>query len=225
MLDFTSMVYLGLHHPAHALQQWNRLTTGVPAAFEEPPQARCWARRLAALTGCESAVLAPSTLHLFWDLPSLVGPRAALLVESGTYEIGRWGVERCASHGMPVQTFAHHDPEALRRALMRCPTGRRPVAIVDGLSPAEDDSTPLEAYGAHVARYGGRLLIDDTQALGILGARPDAQMPYGYGGGGSLRFYGLNGPHVLVIASLAKGLGVPLALLAGSRHHRFVCRG
>jgi 8-amino-7-oxononanoate synthase len=42
-------------------------------------------------------------------------------------------------------------------------------------------------------------------------------MPYGEGGGGSLRWSGLSDPDVLVYSSLAKGLGVPVAVLAGSR--------
>ncbi len=216
MPDFSCALYLGLRHAASTLRPWAQLTTGVPSALAEPPEARRLASRLAALCGRETALLAPSTLHLFWDLPALLGPGATVLVESGSYAIGRWGAERAASGGTPVRTFAHHDPGSLRRALARCPPGRRPVVIADGLTPA-DGPGPLGAYAEQAAGCGGRLLIDDTQALGILGARPDAGMPYGRGGGGSLRFHGLDAPHVLVIASLAKGFGVPLALLAGTR--------
>jgi 8-amino-7-oxononanoate synthase len=216
MLDFSSALYLGLRHPASALRPWAQLTTGVPSALDEPLQTRRLAGRLAALCGCESALLAPSTLHLFWDLPALLGPRALVLVESGSYAIGRWGAERAASRGTPVRTFAQHDPGALRRALSDCPAGRRPVVVVDGLTPAKGPG-PLLAYAEHAARFGGRLVIDDTQALGVLGGAPNTAMPYGRGGGGSLRFHGLNASHVLVIASLAKGFGAPLALLAGAR--------
>jgi len=216
MLDFSSALYLGLRHPASTLRPWAQLTTGVPSALDEPAEARRLASRLAALCGCESALLAPSTLHLFWDLPVLLGPRATVLVESGSYAIGRWGAERAAAGGTPVRTFAQHDPGALRRALLSCPAGRRPVVIVDGLTPGEGPA-PLAAYAQQVARFGGRLVIDDTQALGVLGVAPGAPMPYGRGGGGSLRFHGLDAPQLLVIASLAKGFGAPLALLAGPR--------
>jgi 8-amino-7-oxononanoate synthase len=58
------------------------------------------------------------------------------------------------------------------------------------------------------------LLIDDTQALGILG-EPAPGTLYGSGGGGSLRNAGLGGESVLIVASLAKGFGVPVAILAG----------
>ena len=46
---------------------------------------------------------------------------------------------------------------------------------------------------------------------------PSRANPYGNGGGGSLRWHGTFGPHILVGSSLAKGFGVPLAVLSGSR--------
>jgi 8-amino-7-oxononanoate synthase len=66
-------------------------------------------------------------------------------------------------------------------------------------------------------------VIDDTQAFGILGdrSRPEAATlhasDYGSGGGGILRHAGAGGPDILLAASLAKGFGAPVALLAGSR--------
>ncbi len=62
-----------------------------------------------------------------------------------------------------------------------------------------------------VRRFGGLLVIDDTQALGILGRNPGQDAPYGRGGGGSLRRANIQGPDILVGASLAKGFGVPIA--------------
>ena len=67
MIDFTSALYLGLHHPSWALRQWSQFTTGVPAALASPPDAQVVAKELAALQGCEWGLLGPSTLHLFWD--------------------------------------------------------------------------------------------------------------------------------------------------------------
>jgi 8-amino-7-oxononanoate synthase len=61
------------------------------------------------------------------------------------------------------------------------------------------------------------LVVDDTQALGVLGQFPSAAMPYGCGGGGSLRWSGIVRADALIFSSLAKGFGVPLAVLAGSR--------
>jgi 8-amino-7-oxononanoate synthase len=59
-------------------------------------------------------------------------------------------------------------------------------------------------------------LIDDTQAFGILGRSPSAAMPYGLAGGGTLRWLGVTDANVVLLTSLAKAFGAPLALLSGS---------
>jgi 8-amino-7-oxononanoate synthase len=74
----------------------------------------------------------------------------------------------------------------------------------------------MAAYLDSVRVYGGQLVIDDTQALGIYGHSERGNAPYGRGGGGSLRWHNIGGDEVVVIASLAKGLGAPMAVLAGS---------
>src|SRR5262249_48366799 len=45
---------------------------------------------------------------------------------------------------------------------------------------------------------------------------PGSADSFGLGGGGSLRRHGVDGTHVVLVSSLAKGFGVPMAVLAGS---------
>jgi len=61
------------------------------------------------------------------------------------------------------------------------------------------------------------LIVDDTQALGVFGHSPGREAPYGKGGGGMLAAGQISGPDVLVVSSMAKAFGVPVAVLAGSR--------
>jgi 8-amino-7-oxononanoate synthase len=217
MPDFTSALYLGLRHPAHALRPWGQLTAGVPSALREAAEARHAARRLAALIGCESAGVSPSTLHLFWDMPALLGERSVVLLEEGTYAVGRWGAERAGATGSQVVRFPHHSPRGLQRVLLRLGPRRRALIVADGVAPGDDARGPLKAYARLAERYGAALVIDDTQTLGVLGGGPDRGQPYGYGGGGSLRHHDLPRANTLMIASLAKALGVPLAVLAGPK--------
>lgn len=127
------------------------------------------------------------------------------------------GVERAAARGTPVRTFRHHDPDALRHQLKRgAQRGLRPVVVADGLCPACGGPAPIASYLEQVRSYGGYLILDDTQALGILGHRPELNAPYGKGGGGSLRWSHVHSPDVVIGSSLAKGFGVPVAVLAGS---------
>jgi 8-amino-7-oxononanoate synthase len=218
MLDFTSALYLGLRHESWTLAPWSRLTTGKPAALAPVPGSRGVAEKLAALQGCDAATLAPSTLHLFWDLFGMMTPSAAsIYVDSGAYPIARWGVERAAARGVPVKTFSHHDPDALRKQLeVDARLGRRPVVVADGLCPGCGGPAPVAAYLEQARAFNGRIVLDDTQALGILGYSPGRKSPYGEGGGGMLRWSNTTGSDVVVISSLAKGFGAPLAALSGS---------
>jgi 8-amino-7-oxononanoate synthase len=218
MLDFTSALYLGFRHPSASLGEWDALTLGRPAALQEPPEAAGLAAELAALQGCEAAALAPSTLHLFLDLFGILGgPDAVIYIEAMTYAIARWGVQCGASPDTPVCTFPSGDATALERLLCG-PVGRRrrPLIVCDALWPGSDRQPPLARYADLAARHRGYLVLDDTQGLGVLGACAGVSAPLGRGGGGSLRYHGLRGAHVIVGASLAKGFGVPMAVLSCS---------
>lgn len=205
--DFSSALYLGLRHPGAALDCWDALTLGMPAALREPPGALALAAALAALLGCRAACLLPSTLHLFWDLFGVLArERLAILVDGAAYPIARWGAERGAALGLPLEVFGAGDAAAAARLARRwLAAGRRPLILADGYSPAAGRAAPLAEYAGIAAAGAGYLLLDDTQALGVLGPR----------GGGTLALHGLGGPHIAVGASLAKGFGAPLAVLAG----------
>ncbi|MGR9108003.1 MAG: aminotransferase class I/II-fold pyridoxal phosphate-dependent enzyme [Gammaproteobacteria bacterium] len=216
-IDFTSALYLGMRHGSHELDPWEQLTTGVPAALREAPEAIEVARRVAQLQGCKQGILMPSTLHLFMDLFGVLAKnRISLHMDEGTYAIARWGALRATADGMAVRRFPHHDPETLMaqiRAQLRW--NKRPVVIADGFCPMCGKPAPIADYLAVVRGYGGLLVLDDTQALGILGRRPDLAPPYGRGGGGILEFSAQAGPDILVGSSLAKAFGVPVAVLSG----------
>jgi 8-amino-7-oxononanoate synthase len=218
MPNFTSALYLGLRHPSAALRPWSRLTTGVPAALATPPSQVTAAQEVAKLQGCEQATLSPSTLHLFWDLFGLwASEPVAIYLDSGAYPIARWGVERSKSLGVHVRSFPHHNSEALRQSIKKDALRRlRPLVVADGFCPGCGRPVPVASYLESVREFGGWMVLDDTQAMGILGQNPDSEAPYGRGGGGSLQWNNVSGPDILVISSLAKGFGVPVAVLSGS---------
>ncbi len=207
-LDFTSSLYLGLRHPSRALAAFPALTAGAPAAVTPPPGAAHLAAGLARLIGCEAATLGTSTLHLFVDLLPLLARRGMAVVMAGdVYPIARWSVDRARALGAPVIALPKGQPRQLDDAVRRLArSGRRAAVVTDGLAIPNSTPAPLAAYLQIVRSHGGLLVVDDTQALGLLG-----------GGGGSLRWHGIGGPEIVVVDSLAKGLGVPLAVLAGSR--------
>jgi 8-amino-7-oxononanoate synthase len=212
---FTSALYLGLDHASRTLPEWDRLTLGKPAALEEPPGAGKVENRLAALIGCERALLATSTLHLFWDLFGVLAKRNVnIFLDSGSYPIIRWGVERAGCSGTVVKSFRQHDPQDLNRAL-KSADGKPPVIVADGYCPGCSKPAPLAEYVAQAEAHGGFVVVDDSQALGIFG-RPAPSAAYGMGGGGSMQRAAINSDRLIIGSSLAKAFGVPVAVLAGS---------
>lgn len=207
--DFTSALYLGMRHAHASLAPWTALTLGKPSALERPPGEAELCAALAQLMDCDAACLMPSTLHLFWDLFHwLAAAPAALLIDSAAYPIARWGAARAAALGLPTAYFRHGATgQAANMARRWRQDGLRPVILADGYTPGDDAPPRLADYADIAERHGGLLLLDDTQGLGVLG--PD--------GGGALAAHGLGGAPVLAGASLAKGFGVPLAVLAGPR--------
>ena len=219
MTDYTSALYLGLRHAHAALSPWDALTLGAPAALREPEGAAGLALQIASLVGMEAAALWPSTLHLFWDvLGVLAGEGSALLFDGGAYPIARCGAAGAVLQGARPFRFEHFDPASLAEALSRSGGARGPrrIVVTDGFCPGCGRTAPLGDYVRLVEQAGGLLVVDDTQAIGVLGARPGPAAPYGEGGGGSLRIQGVCSEHVLWAASLAKAFGAPLAALAAS---------
>jgi len=218
MLDFTSALYLGLRHASASLDSWCALTLGRPAAVQEPPGAEPVAADLARMQGCEAATLLPSTLHLFRDLfRMLATAQTAIVVDAGAYPIARWGAETGVAQGALLRSFRHFDVDALELLVRRLvKVGRRVIVVCDGYCIGCASAAPVRAYADIVGRAGGLLVLDDTQALGILGHTPTCKRPYGLQGSGSLSWHRANEPHVIVGSSLAKAFGAPLAVLAAN---------
>ncbi|MBY5406351.1 hypothetical protein [Rhizobium leguminosarum] len=218
MPDFTSALYLGLRHGHASLRPWRQLTTGRPVALgpsRETDELEC---ALACFWGCEAVAVGPSTFHLFWDLFDMFADDdIAVHIDNGAYAIARWAVERVAGRGVPVRTFRSHDVGALRAAFASCPAKHLPLVVVDGLNPLNGRPAPLPDYLSLVRQGRGWLILDDTQALGILGKDPSPARPLGLGGAGVPAWFGLTCSRLIRVASLAKGFGVPLALIGGSR--------
>jgi 8-amino-7-oxononanoate synthase len=174
---------------------------------------------LAGLTGSERATVTRSTLHAFWDFGGMVPTSGRMIyLDAGAYPIARWGVDRAACRGVPCRTFPHHDSHGLARMVERdTRPGLRPIVVSDGWC-AGCGATPVSEYLDIARCHRGHLVLDDTQALGVLGCSPGPSHPYGRGGGGSLRLNWRGGPGVILIASMAKGFGVPLAFVGGEGH-------
>ncbi len=221
-LDFTSALYLGMHHPRSTLGEFASLTTGVPAALREPPGVGVVNRAVASLVGMDRALVFPSTLHLFSDIFFQAVDSSDLIVwDAGLYPIVQSALESAvARRGLQAICFAHHRPRALARVLLAQPPQRRTWIVTDGFCPGCGHAAPIAAYSKVAQHLAATLLIDDTQAIGIMGAHSSRIAPYGLGGGGTVRLTPPRHTSVVVAASLCKGFGAPLCIVAGTE--RFI---
>ena len=115
MLDFTSALYLGLLHPSASLAAVGRAHARAPGRRVSRPcgSSRRRARAPSGMRGGGPAALDAASL-----LGSVSGARSRSNgdpVDTGLYPIARWGAERAAGLGIPVQRFPHHDAAALER--------------------------------------------------------------------------------------------------------------
>ncbi len=216
--DFSFSLYLGLGHSSRELDGWAQLTTGFPAAFSEPGLSTQVGSSVARLQGLADGVAAPSSLHLFWDwFGRLEAHRDVVFFDEHLYQVGKSGVERAAGRGVKVVKFRHQCPGSLESAIGQfLKSGQRPVVVTDGWCPLCGKPAPLRDYLEILEAFEGLLVLDDTQAFGILGETPSNVNPYGWGGGGLLRYLNLQSNRVLCISSLAKAFGAPVAVLSGS---------
>ena len=174
--------------------------------------------KMAALQGCEAAIFATSTFQLFWDFFDLLsGEEVVIYLEEGTYPIVQWGVDRANYQGVAVSYFPRQNLEYLNFMLSQNLANKKRPVVVDGINSTKWHPSPLSDYLKAIEPFGGLLVVDDTQALGLFGHSSDSKAPFGYGGGGSLQWHVLESPNILLVSSLAKGFGVPIAVFSGSK--------
>lgn len=217
MIDFTSSLYLGMKHSSADLAPWQQLTTGVPSALFDPPQSKGLACQIANMQGLEYGLTAPSTLHLYHDLYSLLSKQAAVVfIDENIYPISKYGIEKVHLNKIPVYQFRHLDAAHLQELVVaKTVKLRTPVVITDGWCPQCGRPAPLNVYSEILKPFAGKIVIDDTQAFGVFGKRIGKEV-YGMGGGGILNWLNVNHLNVISIVSLAKAFGVPLAVISGS---------
>jgi 8-amino-7-oxononanoate synthase len=207
--DFTSALFLGQHHPSAGLRPWTEFTTGVPAVLRELPEAGELGALIAGRQQAEQGLVARSALHGILDiLQALPRPGDLLLVDGGAYPLTRWACTAAAARGVRVVTFPHHRPPAV------VPPGRTWL-VTDGWCQGCGTPAPLGAMRALAGASGGRVIVDDSLAFGVLGQR---YSDGGFGDGtGTARWQGLTHDGLVWLGSLAKAYGTPVTVLTGDR--------
>jgi 7-keto-8-aminopelargonate synthetase-like enzyme len=105
-----------------------------------------------------------------------------------------------------VYTFAHGEPEDLRRQLnAHLQPGQRPLVASDGIFPTFGKIAPLTDYLPLVEAYDGCLWVDDCHALGVLGSN----------GRGTYEHFGLRSERLYAGGTLSKAVGAHGGIITG----------
>lgn len=213
MLHFNRAHYLDMNpYPQQLTTQ--PVATGMPAVLYESVQERALAAQLAAMQGQTAAVLGVSTLHLFWDWFEWMRQTSVhVFMARDTYPFIQLLAKR-AFNAQRLQTF--RNMAELAQQLVRITATSAVMVVADSWSLRRNQPFAVNACLQLLAGRRAWLVLDDTQTLGLLGQNPSPQSPFGSGGGGILPWTGAAPEQVVLIASLAKALGTPVAVLSGN---------
>jgi glycine C-acetyltransferase/8-amino-7-oxononanoate synthase len=195
--------YLGLQgHPeltaaaAEALAKYGLSTATSRGGYGEHPVYSELEAQSSAFFGCE---------RLLYFASGYMG--AAILVQAVQHARDHFFIDESAHFSLwdaaalssaPLTPFKHCDPLSLAEHLLDdLEPGERPILLSDGLFPISGEIAPLTDYLELLRPLGGRLIVDDAHAVGVLGAH----------GRGSLEHFGIDDPSCQTTGTFNKALG------------------
>ena len=146
------------------------------------------------------------------------GPGTAIYVDAGAYPISRWGVERAALRGVPIRAFPHLDADVLRSRIDDdWSAGLRPLVVSDGVCGVRPRHSrpglPRRGTARRWPPRPGRHPSAGHSRTGCGAGRPVRSGRRRIAAPQQHRV-----PDVVLVASMAKGLGVPMTVIAGDRN-------
>jgi myxalamid-type polyketide synthase MxaB len=211
--DFASCNYLGLDlHPEvmaaipPALAEWG-VHPSWTRAVASPRLYDDLERELAAFVGAPTTLVFPSIslLHL-GVLPLLAGYDGVILKDTEAHHTIHEACLRAQANGAEWVNFPHSDLDDLAKKLARYRTGRTKIIATDGVYSMGSSHPPIVEYTRLAREYNALLYVDDAHGFGVIGEKPDADLPYGYRGNGMVRHLGLDyrKDRIVYVAGLSK---------------------
>jgi 7-keto-8-aminopelargonate synthetase-like enzyme/NADP-dependent 3-hydroxy acid dehydrogenase YdfG/acyl carrier protein len=196
--DFASCNYLGMDlHP--------EVINSIPAALDKWGVHPSWTRavaspglypeleqELADLLGAPETLAYPSIhlLHL-GVLPMLAGFNGVILKDNAAHHSIYEACLRAQADGVEWLEFAHNDLADLEKKLARYRPEQSKIIAIDGVYSMSGEFPPLPEMSALAKKYNALIYVDDAHGVGVIGANPTEDMPYGFGGCGIVKYFGL----------------------------------
>jgi myxalamid-type polyketide synthase MxaB len=182
------------------LPSWTRAVAS-PALYGELEH------ELAQIVGAAETLVFPSIslLHL-GVLPALAAANGVILTDTSAHHSIAEACMRAQADGTEWVAFRHNDIADLESKLAKYTRARTKIIATDGVYSMGSRNPPLLEYARLAAEYNATVYVDDAHGFGILGAAPDEDVPYGYGGGGIVRHMGLDyqRDRIIYVAGMSK---------------------
>lgn len=126
-------------------------------------------RAIAAFKGTEAAITFTSGYAAnLAVISALFGPADRVIADALSH---RSLMDACRLAGVQVQRFAHNDMASLRQEIVSGPEANRTLIISDGVFSMDGDIGLLPELIQIKREFGCFLLVDESHASGVLGAR------------------------------------------------------
>ena len=209
--DFGSLNYLGLDLRPDViasvepmLKQWGTHPSWTRAVASPAPY-RDLERELAELVDAPEVMVFPTiTLLHLGVLPLLAGSDGTILIDEGSHKSIREAAELAGARGATLVSVRRSDTADLELQLRKSNPDAPRIITVNGVYSMPGTLPDIAGYERLARQYDATLYIDDAHGIGVLGANPTPSLPYGSGGGGVVRHFGLNYDHVVYVAGLSK---------------------
>lgn len=208
--DFASLNYLGLDQNEDVLasvepmiRRWGSHPSWTRAVASPEPYAAL-ERELAELVGAPDVVVFPTITLLHLGVLPLLAGNGTIFIDQGSHRSMLEAAELAQARGARIVHVRRSDAADLDAKLAAADPRSPRIVLVNGVYSMPGTLPDIPGYAAVVARHGATLYIDDAHGFGVLGANPDAELPYGHGGGGVVQHFGLGYENIVYVSGLSK---------------------
>jgi 8-amino-7-oxononanoate synthase len=219
LADFASCNYLGFDLDREIIEavpeyldrwgthpSWSRLL-GSPALYEDIEE------RLTDLLGAEDTLLLPTITHIHMSVIPLLAASGTIFMDARAHKTIYDGCQVARARGAAVKRFRFEDHEHLAELLAaeRDPTR---LVVMDGVNSMTGNAPDIAAFARVAREHGALLYVDDAHGFGVIGERPDAEMPYGYRGNSVVKHAAETYENVVLVGGFSKAYSSLLAFIA-----------
>lgn len=212
--DFASANYLGLdlderifNRIGEDLRKWGTHPSWTRAIASPQPYVEL-EETLCGVVGVPHVLVFPTVTLIHMGIMPLLADRNTLfLLDERAHKSIQEGADLASAKGATTKTFRHNDLAELKAELDKAGDFNAVYVCIDGVYSMTGVDAKLPEMIALCRKYSNATLyVDDAHGFGIWGSAPSDQHPYGTGGGGLLRKYGVDvrSDKVIYIAALSK---------------------